>query len=97
METVRIRDGKTSDPGAGINIPDPQQCKKGYFFIFFSYNLSAGTVSSVLKIKFFANILFCYHYFSPLNTFLRKGKDPEPDPDPQQYQVCLIDQLSRHQ
>jgi hypothetical protein len=24
METVRIRDGKKSDPGTGINIPDPQ-------------------------------------------------------------------------
>ncbi len=23
METVRIRDGKKSDPGPGINIPDP--------------------------------------------------------------------------
>jgi hypothetical protein len=23
METVRIRDGKKSDPGSGINIPDP--------------------------------------------------------------------------
>jgi hypothetical protein len=22
------------------------------------------------------------HYFSPHNTFMRKGKDPEPDPDP---------------
>ncbi len=22
------------------------------------------------------------HYFSSLNTFVRKGKDPEPDPDP---------------
>ncbi len=22
------------------------------------------------------------HYFSPLNTFMRKGKYPEPDPDP---------------
>jgi hypothetical protein len=42
-----------------------------------------GTSSSGLKIKFFAkivcNILFCRHYFSPLNTFMRKGKDPEPD------------------
>ena len=26
METVRIRDGKKSDPGSGINIPDPQHC-----------------------------------------------------------------------
>ncbi len=24
METVRIREGKKSDPGSGINIPDPQ-------------------------------------------------------------------------
>ncbi len=24
IETVRIRDGKKSDPGSGINIPDPQ-------------------------------------------------------------------------
>jgi hypothetical protein len=26
METVRIRDGNKSDPGSGINIPDPQYC-----------------------------------------------------------------------
>jgi hypothetical protein len=26
IETVRIRDRKKSDPGAGINIPDPQHC-----------------------------------------------------------------------
>ncbi len=25
-------------------------------------------------------ILFYRHYFSPLNTSMRKGKDPEPDP-----------------
>jgi hypothetical protein len=25
METIRIRDGKKSDPGSGINILDPQQ------------------------------------------------------------------------
>ncbi len=23
-------------------------------------------------------MLFCNHYFSPLNTFMRKGKDPDP-------------------
>ncbi len=51
--------------------------KKQIFHIF-SYNLPvpAGTLSSVLKIKFFAKIL-CY--FIPLNTFMRKGKDPDPD------------------
>ncbi len=28
METVRIRDGKKSDPGSGINISDPQHWLK---------------------------------------------------------------------
>jgi hypothetical protein len=31
--------------------------------------------------KVCVNILFCKHYFDPLNTFMRQGKDPEPDPD----------------
>ncbi len=36
--------------------------------------------------KFCVKILFCTHYFSPLNTSMRKGKDPDPylwlmDPD----------------
>ncbi len=30
METVRIRDGKKSDPGSGINIPDPQHWTEAY-------------------------------------------------------------------
>ncbi len=58
------------------------------FSKFFSYNLPTGTLSSVLKILFFAlnfcvKIPFCKRYF-------RKGKDPEAqkhadptDPDPQ--------------
>jgi hypothetical protein len=33
-------------------------------------------------LKFCVKILFCRHYFSPLNTFMRKGKDPDPEPDP---------------
>ncbi len=32
METVRIRDGKKSDPGSGINIPDPPHCFKVFYF-----------------------------------------------------------------
>jgi hypothetical protein len=27
-------------------------------------------------------MLFCCHFFRPLNTFMRKEKDLEPDPDP---------------
>ncbi len=33
-------------------------------------------------------MLFCRHYYSPLNTFMRKGKDPEPERDPY---ICLMD------
>ncbi len=29
-------------------------------------------------LKFCVKILFCKHYFSQLNTFMRKGKDPDP-------------------
>jgi hypothetical protein len=28
--------------------------------------------------KFFIKIFFCNYYFSPLNTFMLKGKDPDP-------------------
>jgi hypothetical protein len=28
-----IRDGKHSDPGPGINIPDPQHCSYHFFFL----------------------------------------------------------------
>ncbi len=31
---------------------------------------------------FVLKFLFCHYYFRPLNTFIRKGKDPEPDPHP---------------
>jgi len=47
----------------------------------FSYNLPAGTISSVLKFKFL--LTFCVKIFLatiPLNTFMRNGKDLEPDP-----------------
>jgi hypothetical protein len=41
----------------------------------------------MIKIKFVAKkicikILFCNHYFNSLDTFMRKGKDPESDPEP---------------
>ncbi len=57
-----------------------------YFFLI-TY-VPAGTLSSVLKIYLFGvKILFCKHNFSPLNTFMIKGKDPDPKPDPNQ---CLL-------
>jgi hypothetical protein len=32
--------------------------------------------------EFCENVVVAGHYFSPLNTFMRKRKDPELDPDP---------------
>jgi hypothetical protein len=55
-----------------------------FFFIFLSYNLSIGASSSVKKLnfllKFCVEMFLCRHYFSPLNIFMRKRKDPNPDP-----------------
>ncbi len=31
-------------------------------------------------INFSVKILICKHYFRPLNTYMRKGKDPDPEP-----------------
>jgi hypothetical protein len=40
-------------------------------------------------------MLFCWHFFSPLNTYMRKGKEPDPypylwliDPDPGGPKTC---------
>ncbi len=75
--------------------PDPTHffsdfsMQKFLFFIFFSKSLPAvpaGTLSSVFCVK----ILLCEHYFSWLNTFMRKGKDPELDPDHDLY-LWLMD------
>ncbi len=71
-----------SNSGSGSFFSDFKDAKKLFFLIFFSYNLPAGTLSSDLEIQFCAEFLFCKHYFSPLNTFMRRGKNPEPDPEP---------------
>ncbi len=52
-------------------------CKNSYFF---SYFLTHRQIIFSLKNKSFCKIFFGKHYFSPLNIFMRKGKDPEPDP-----------------
>jgi hypothetical protein len=63
-----------------------KDAKKYFFsyFLFYSYNLPIGILFSVLKLNFMlmfcVKILFCKHYFSPLNKFIRKEKDPYLDP-----------------
>jgi hypothetical protein len=50
---------------------------KTYFLKYFlaqAHHLQFKNFNLLLK--------FCRHYFSPLNTLMRKGKDPDPDPDP---------------
>jgi hypothetical protein len=53
---------------------------RNFFFTFRSYNLPVGTLSFILfyfLLKFCGKNLFCKHYFSPLNPFMKKGNDPE--------------------
>ncbi len=52
--------------------PDPT-------FFFSDFKDAKFFFSSYLYAKIFVvNILFCKRYFSMLNTFMSKGKDPEP-------------------
>ena len=58
------------------------------FVLHISYSLSASTLSSVLKWYFASS-----RYFSPLSTYMKKGKDPDPDrwrtdPDPEGPKTC---------
>ncbi len=82
---LRLTDPDT-DPTPFFN--DFRDAKKKILFIFFSYNLPASTLSSVLKIypifcyNFVLKNLLCKHYLSQLNTFMKKRKDLDPDPDP---------------
>jgi hypothetical protein len=71
--------------------PDPthffidfKDAKKNIFFTFFSHKLAHRYKHLQSKklnfwLKFGVKMLFCRHYFSPLNTFMRNGKDPDPD------------------
>jgi hypothetical protein len=53
-------------------VPDPDPDPTSFSLI----------LSAKEKNYFFVKMVFCRHYFTPLNTFMRKGKDLELDPDP---------------
>jgi hypothetical protein len=62
-------------------------CKFFLFFFIFSRNMPHAHHRQSKKFSFLLQFsVKCYfertHYFSKLNTFMRKGKDPEPDQDP---------------
>jgi hypothetical protein len=74
--------------------PNPTKDSNSFFIVFkdakkiFAYlflKTYPHIVFSLKNVIFFQKFcvkdLFCKHYFSPRNTFMRKGKDPEPDPD----------------
>jgi hypothetical protein len=61
---------------------DFKDAKEKKIFIFFSHNLQQAHHLQSKKfnflLKFCVKFLFCRHYFSPLNTLMRKRKDPDP-------------------
>jgi hypothetical protein len=73
------------DPDPTPFFIDFKDAKKIFFKYFFhvtcpqAHHLQSKKFYFLLKFCF--NISFCRHYFSLLNTFMRKGKDPDPDPD----------------
>ncbi len=63
------------------SVPLPNGFGSGSHFSYFFLITCPQALSSVLQLNFLLKlcikILFCKHYFSPLNTFMRKGKDPD--------------------
>ncbi len=63
-------------------IKDAKNCFSYFFLITYPQAHYLQSLIYCFRKKFCVKILFCKQYFSPLNTFMRKGKDPDPDPDP---------------
>ncbi len=99
IAVLGIRDILVLDPYLWIMDPDPtpdptsffigfKDAKKYLFCIFFLLH-HLQSKKSIFLLKFCVKILFCRHYFFPLNTSMRKGKYPEPDldqePNPDTY------------
>ncbi len=79
------------DPYLWLMDPTPffiefEDAKKNIFFQIHFFLLTCAQVHRLQSkkfnflLKFCVQMLFCRHYFSPLNTFMRKGKEPDPDP-----------------
>jgi hypothetical protein len=90
----------TSGSNSGFDsfLSDFKDAKKIFFssYYFFITCLQAHHLQSKkfnFLLKFCLKMLFCRHYFSPLNTFMRKVKGPDPylwlmDPDPGGPKAC---------
>ncbi len=95
---LNLNDGRSClfcadpDPNPTPVFNDFQDPKKFFFLITYRQAHYLQSLIYCFKDKFCVKILFCKHDFSPLNTFMRKRKDPDPvgpkhgdppDPDPQ--------------
>ncbi len=78
--------GPTPDPTPFFS--DFKYAKKNFFLLTYLHAPYLHYIPKIiLLLNFCVKISFCKHYFSPLNIFMRKGKDPDPylwlkDPDP---------------
>ena len=95
---IRIPGSVPLDPDPA---PDPtpfftdfKDARKYCFSYFFLITCPQAHHLLSKMLNFLLNLLFCRHYFRPLITFLRKGKDPDPhlrlmDPDgPKTWGSC---------
>ncbi len=74
----------TLDPAPVYSTVTLRMQKKSFHIFFLITYPQAHYLQSYIfnfLLKSCVKILFCKH-FSPLNIFMRKGKDPESDPDP---------------
>jgi hypothetical protein len=65
--------------GSHYRLPVPSRIQKKYIFFFLITCPQAHHLQSKkfnLFLQFSVKMLYCRHYFSPLNTFMRKRKDP---------------------
>ncbi len=90
---IRIPGSVPLTNGSDFFLHGFKRCKKNIFSPYFFLLLLKGHKHHLQSKKFnfllklWVKILFCRHYFSPLNTSMRKGKDPDPDP----YYLRLMD------
>jgi hypothetical protein len=89
--------GSGSNSGSDSFLHWFKDAKKIFFYIVFLITCHRHIIIFSIKfqflLKFCVKILFSIHYFSSLNLFMRKGKDPDPyrwlmDPDPGGPKTC---------
>jgi hypothetical protein len=68
-----IRDGKKSDPGSGITIPDPPHCYKEFATISHFYRRRISALRNVAFFRYDQKIIKCHRIKGTPIVFFRKG------------------------